>query len=181
MSNNIKVYLICGKARTGKNTVAKLIRKKLETEGHKVCEIQIMRTVKSYIKDYFNWDGRDETKPRKLLQEMGTELIRQQMDMPNFHLDRLTDDIKVLSNFFDTFIVDDIRLKEEITTMKERFNDTTVILVEKNNIINNLTVEEQKHSTENDLNDFKDYDYKIINDEIESLDININNILFGGK
>lgn len=181
MSNNIKVYLICGKARTGKNTIAKLIREKLEKEGHKVCEIQIMRTVKSYVKDYFNWDGRDETKPRKLLQEMGTELIRQQMNMPNFHLDRLTDDIKVLSNFFDTFIVDDIRLKEEINTIKERFSDTTVILVEKNNIINNLTEEEQKHSTENDLNDFYDYDCKINNDNYELLDSEIDSVLFGGK
>lgn len=45
------------------------------------------------------------------------------MNMPNFHIDHLTDDIKVLSNFFDIFIVNDIRLPEEIEILKSRFQN----------------------------------------------------------
>lgn len=178
--NEIKIYLICGKARTGKNTIAKMIKEKLS--NHKVCEIQIMRTLKGYLKDYFGWDGRDETKPRTLLQQMGTELIRQEMNMPNFHIDRLTDDIKVLSNYFDTFIVDDIRLKEEIKEIKNRFNNVVVIYVNKENNENyNLTESEKNHITENDLLDFDSYDYKIENDNINNLEETIDNIIKGGN
>ena len=176
--NNIKIYLICGKARTGKNTIAKLIKSKLEQANHKVCEIQIMRTLKGYLKDYFGWDGKEETKPRTLLQQMGTELIRIDMNMPNFHIDRLTDDIKILSNYYDTFIVDDIRLKVEIEELKKRFSNVVVIVVNKENNINyDLKDDEKNHITENDLNDFDKYDYKIENNNINELNSIVDSIL----
>ena len=82
-----------------------------------------MKTLKGYLKDYFGWDGLEDTKPRKMLQELGTDIIREKMNMPNFHIDHLTDDIKVLSNFFDIFIVNDIRLPEEIEILKSRFQN----------------------------------------------------------
>ena len=76
MIDDIKVYLICGKARSGKDTIAAILKEKLENNNYKVCTIQIMRTLKGYLKDYFDWDGSEENKPRTLLQTMGTELIR---------------------------------------------------------------------------------------------------------
>ena len=181
MNDNIKIYLICGKARTGKNTVGSFIKAELEKTDHKVCEIQIMRTLKGYLKDYFNWNGKEETKPRELLQRMGTELIRGEMNMPLFHIDRLTEDIKVLSNFYDVFIVDDIRLKNEIMEIRKRFKNVKVILVEKENIDNGLTFEQQNHSTERDLEDFSDYDCKIINsDDIKLLHDEVSKLILGG-
>lgn len=92
--NDKKIYLISGKARTGKGTVSKIIKEEYEKRNLKVCEIQIMRTLKGYLKDYFGWDGLEDTKPRKMLQELGTDIIREKMNMPNFHIDHLTDDIK---------------------------------------------------------------------------------------
>ena len=41
-----------------------------------------MRPLKEYLKDYFGWDGSEETKPREALQQMGTELIREEMHKP---------------------------------------------------------------------------------------------------
>ena len=42
MNEDIKIFLICGKARTGKNTVGSILKEKIELSGNKVCEIQII-------------------------------------------------------------------------------------------------------------------------------------------
>ena len=177
MLDNIKVYLICGKARSGKDTAAEILKEKLEAKNYKVCTIQIMRTLKGYLKDYFDWDGREETKPRTLLQQMGTELIREKLNMPNFHIDRLTEDIKVLSNYFNVFIVDDIRLVQEIEEIKKRFTNVTSIGVEKENYISPLEESQERHITEHDLDNYDDYDYKIINRTKEDLELEVNKIV----
>lgn len=177
MIDDIKVYLICGKARSGKDTAADIIKEKLTDSGYKVCNIQIMRTLKGYLKDYFNWDGSEENKPRRLLQNMGTELIREKLNMPNFHIDRLTEDIKVLSNYFEVFIVDDIRLVSEIEEIKRRFNNVTSIGIEKENYISPLSESEEKHITEHDLDNYDKFDYKIINSTKELLEEEITRII----
>ena len=177
MLDNIKVYLICGKARSGKDTAAEILKEKLEKNNYKVCTIQIMRTLKGYLKDYFGWDGTEETKPRTLLQQMGTELIREELNMPNFHIDRLTEDIKILSNYFNVFIVDDIRLVNEIEEIKRRFNNVTSIGVEKENYVSPLEESQERHITEHDLDNYDNYDYKIINRTREDLEHEVEKII----
>lgn len=177
--DNIKVYLLCGKARCGKDTVGNIIKEYLENKNHKVCEIQVMRTLKGYLKDYFNWDGKEETKPRKLLQQMGYDVIRE--SNPNFHLDRLIEDINVLSKYFDTFTVNDIRLPYEIDYLRKKFNNITVIGIVKENYVSPLDEIEEKHITEHALDDYNDYDYKIINNDIDKLKQDVRSILEGGK
>ena len=89
MKDKILIFLISGRARNGKGTVSKLLKEKLEEKNFKVCEIQVMRTLKGYLKDYFDWDGTEETKPRKMLQQIGTDIIREKMNKEYFHIDRL--------------------------------------------------------------------------------------------
>ena len=167
--NDKKIYLISGKARTGKGTVSKIIKEEYEKRNLKVCEIQIMKTLKGYLKDYFGWDGLEDTKPRKMLQELGTDIIREKMNMPNFHIDHLTDDIKVLSNFFDIFIVNDIRLPEEIEILKSRFQHVVSIHVVRDNYVSPLNGSEQTHITELALDHYKNFDYKIVNSSLTEL------------
>ena len=52
-----------------------------------------------YIKDYFGWDGSEETKPRELLQNLGVELIKTHID-DSMLVRRMVEDIKVYSYFF---------------------------------------------------------------------------------
>lgn len=164
------IYLIAGKGRSGKNTLGKLIRKELEKRGKKVCEIELMRTLKGYCKDYFGWDGNDETKPRDLLQQFGTEIIREKMNKPLFHINRLKEDIEVLSNFFDDFIVDDVRFPMEIEKIKEYFDDTIAIHIEREEYPeNSMTEEQRKHITETALDGYQQYDKWIQNTTLEKL------------
>lgn len=163
------IFLVSGRAQNGKGTLSKILKEKLEEKDLKVCEIQIMRTLKSYLKDYFNWDGNEETKPRKMLQEIGTDIIRNKMGLTYFHIDRLTEDIKVLSNFFNVFIVNDIRLPLEIETLKERFSNVISINITRPDYISPLEASEQVHITELALNDYKKFDYEVVNSSLNDL------------
>lgn len=171
----MKIYLICGKARSGKDTVASIIEKEL-SDTNKVCRIGLTRTLKGYIKDYFGWDGNEDTKPRTLLQEMGQDIIK---DNINFHIDRLCEDINVLSKYFDVFVVSDIRLIHEIEEIRNRFDNVTVIGVIKENYVSPLSIDEEKHITEHDLDNYDDYDYKVINKDLEGLEKEVKEIIGG--
>lgn len=177
MKDNILLFLISGRARNGKGTVSKILKEKLEDMNFKVCEIQVMRTLKGYLKDYFGWDGTEEAKPRKVLQQIGTDIIREKMDKPYFHIDRLTEDINVLANFFNVFIINDIRLPLEIETLKERYNNVICINVTRKDYVSPLDVSEQVHITELALNDYKKFDYELVNSSLNGLEDDIIKII----
>lgn len=177
MENRILIFLISGRARNGKGTAGKILKEKLENKNFKVCEIQFMRTLKGYLKDYFGWDGSEETKPRKMLQEIGTDIIREKLNKPYFHIDRLCEDIEVLSNFFNVFIVSDVRLPIEIETLKERFDNVISINVTREDYVSPLEVSEQVHITELALNDYKKFDYELVNSSLNWLEDDIIKII----
>lgn len=177
MENRILIFLISGRARNGKGTASKILKEKLENKNFKVCEIQFMRTLKGYLKDYFGWDGSEETKPRKMLQEIGTDIIREKLNKPYFHIDRLCEDIEVLSNFFNVFIVSDVRLPIEIETLKERFDNVISINVTREDYVSPLEVSEQVHITELALNDYKKFDYELVNSSLNGLEDDIIKII----
>lgn len=52
--------------------------------------------IKEYAKRISDWDGNDETKPRTLLQVLGTDIIRNTID-DKFFINRTIEDIKVYS------------------------------------------------------------------------------------
>ena len=171
----MQIILIGGKARSGKSTIANFMVEELKKQGKKPCELQIGQYIKYYAMKYFNWDGKEETKPRSLLQELGTEVIRNKID-PDFHIDRLIQDIEVLSYFYDTFIVSDVRMPVEIEKPKTKFdNVVTLKMVRESDELNS---KEQKHVTETALDSYEGFDYIINNDKtLEDLEIKAKDIL----
>lgn len=158
----MKIILIGGKARSGKDTLADYLYEKLKEQGRKPCKLQVSQYIKYYAIKYFGWDGKEETKPRDLLINLGTEIIRNKIDQ-NFHINRLIEDIKVLSYFFDTFIVSDIRLPIEIEKTKQEFKNVISIKLERP--YTELAEKEQKHITETGLDNYNNFDYVIKNDK----------------
>ncbi|MBE6147020.1 MAG: hypothetical protein E7168_01650 [Firmicutes bacterium] len=165
----MKLYLISGRAQNGKDTMSQMMAKEYENRGYKVCFIQLMHPLKEYLKAYFGWDGSEETKPRESLQKMGTELIRLKLNKPTFFIDRLIEDIEILENFFDVFMVTDVRLPLEIEKLKERFPNAVSINITRLGYETNLTNDEQRHYTEIALNGYEKFDYEIINTSLEQL------------
>ena len=109
----MKIYVIGGKAKTGKTTFGNYLREELKDYGYRPCVMHITTPLYEYARDYFDWDGNENTKPREFLQKMGIEIIKEKLGKDNFLLDRITEDIYVFIEFFDTFIITDARLIKE--------------------------------------------------------------------
>jgi hypothetical protein len=173
----MKVFTVSGKARHGKSTVGEFIKEYYESKGHKVCVIAFARHIKAYAKEFFGWDGREETKPRDFLNEIGTDLIRIKMGRQMFHINRTVEDIEVLSHYFDVFIVADARVVLEVETMKEKFNAIN-IRVERPNFESDLTSEQKNYCNETALDNYDKFDYYIENDgTLEDLKDKVNDLL----
>lgn len=171
----MQIILIGGKARSGKDTIADFMSDLLEKEGKKVCKIQIGQYIKYYATRYFGWDGKEESKPRDLLMKLGTEIIREKID-PDFHIDRLIQDIRVLSYFYDYFIVSDVRLPNEIEKPKSNFENVVTIKMERYS--DELNSIQKKHITEIALDEYDGFDFVVNNDgSLEELEEKAKDIL----
>ena len=153
----MKIIMIGGKARSGKDTFASFLANNMNS---KVCILQISSYIKYYAIKYFGWDGEEETKPRDLLNKIGTEIIRDKID-PDFHINRLIEDIKVLSYFYDTCIVSDVRFPSEIEKVKNEFSScVSVKLVRDSSVLTEL---QKNHVSETALDDYDKFDFIIDN------------------
>lgn len=170
----MKVIIICGKARSGKDTVAKYINEIYENK--KVLNLQYSSYIKEYAKKISTWDGNEETKPRQLLQELGT-IIKTKINN-NFFVNKIIDDIKVYSLYFDIITISDARYEIEIETPKKQIDNVISIHVIRPNFDNGLNNIENNHPTEIELDNYNKFDYEIINDgSLEQLKIKVEKIL----
>lgn len=162
-NKNPKIIIIAGKARAGKDTTAGYLKEIYESHGKKVLNIQYSSYIKEYAKKISNWDGSEETKPRALLQQLGTDIIRTKID-ELFFTKKIIDDLKVYSFFFDVITISDARFKIEIDEPRKVFNSIIALHIERPNFDNGLTMEQKKHRSEIDLDDYQNFNYEIIND-----------------
>ena len=138
-----KIFLLAGKARTGKDTVASEIVKYYENKQKKVVRLGFSDYIKGYAMKISAWNGEDETKPR---------------------------DLFVYSYFFDVIVISGARFPNELDIPKNKFKNVTIIKMERPNYQNNLTEKQKKHITEHSLEDYQNYDYLLVNNEnIEEL------------
>ena len=158
----MKIFVIAGKARHGKDTVAGYI-KDYYSENKKVINLAYGSYIKEYAKKISDWDGSEETKPRELLQELGTEVIRQKIDK-DFFVKRICEDILVYSYYFDIITISDARFPDEIEWPKSKFENVISIKVVRDGYDTVLSKKEQKHLTEVALDEYNNYDYVIHND-----------------
>ncbi len=174
----LKIFMISGKARHGKDTAGSFLRTYYENRGYKCCTMHLSTPLKEYAEHYFGWDPKTEEKPRELLQKLGQEIIREDLQKPYFLINRLTEDIEILSHFFQVFLVTDVRLPLEIDTIKKRFSDVVSIhIVRPNFETKELTEEENQHVTEHALESYTGFDYQITNLTLEKLDKDMESII----
>ena len=85
----MKIFVIGGKAKCGKNTFGEYLREELKDYGYKPCVMHITGPLYEYARNYFDWNGDYDEKPREFLQKMGFEIIREKLGKKHFLLDRL--------------------------------------------------------------------------------------------
>ena len=91
----MKIYVIGGKAKSGKTTFGEYLREELKEYGYKPCVMHITEPLYTYAREYFSWNGQDADKPREFLQKMGFEIIREKLGKKKFLLNRLFEDIEI--------------------------------------------------------------------------------------
>lgn len=154
------IYIFAGKARHGKDTCASIIS---EIYGSKCTNLSFAYSLKDYAKRISDWDGSDENKPRELLQILGTNIIRKNIN-EDFFVNRMVEDIKVFGYFYDVLTISDARFKNEIESIRKNFERVVVVRVNRPDFDNGLTPEQKNHPTEIDLDDYDNYDYVVEND-----------------
>ena len=165
----MKIFVIGGKAKCGKSTFGKYLREELKDYGYRPCVMHITEPLYSYARNYFQWNGNEDDKPREFLQKMGIEIIKEKMGKKDFLLNRLYEDIDILSNFFDSFIITDARLINEFKSIKEKYPEVVTIKLERNNYDDDLTDEERSHITESEIDNYEEFDYIIENRGLDDL------------
>lgn len=165
----MKIYVIAGKAKCGKTTFGNYLREELKQYGYKPCVMQITDPLYRYASNYFDWDPNCDDKPREFLQRMGIEVIQEKLGKKTFLLDRINEDIEILKEFFDVFIITDARFPEEIKFFKEKCDHVCSIKLLRNDYDDNLTEDERNHITETAMNNFEGFDYILENESLESL------------
>ena len=175
---NPKIYLMCGKAKHGKDTFSAYLKEEYEKNNKKVIVTQLSKYIKYYAREMTGWNLSEEDKPRELLQQLGTGVIREYLKKDDLFINRMIEDIEVFSCFYDAIIISDVRLKKEIIDLKREFPELLTIYIHRPNFDNGLKEEEKKHFTEVDLDDYNKFDYYLINDSsIEKLKDKVLNLI----
>ena len=158
----MKVFIVAGKAGSGKSEVAKFINEyyiyKLDT-----CVVtQYSKYLKNFAVELTEWDGISENKPRQFLQEFGSKIRAYNSE---FFTNRMLEDINIyeLAGIHNV-IISNARMPEEIEVLKNNLDNVYSIYVENQFSQSKLTIEEQSHITEVALDNYNDFDYTIAND-----------------
>ena len=163
------IILIAGRARSGKSVLAEYLKKECENQNKKVIISPYTKYLKHYIEEITNQKINEENKPRDLLQQISSKIIKGNLGKQNFFIDRQIEDIEIYSYFTDVILIPDVRFPDEIKTIKEKFNNVVSIGVIRKNYISTLTKEQLEDITETALNDYHDYDFEIENTEKTNL------------
>jgi len=169
MENKAKLYIISGKARHGKDTFSGYLKEAYEENGKKLIVTQLSKYIKYYAREMTGWNLTEEDKPRQLLQELGTSVIREKLGKEDLFIKRIIDDVEVFSCFYDAIVVSDVRLRKEIEDLRKAFPDLISIHIERPDFDNGLTEEQKRHKTEIDLDGYDNFDVKIINTTLDKL------------
>lgn len=147
----MKFILISGKAGSGKDTVAKYMKKELELRGKTVLVTHFADAVKYVCKEYFKWNGEKDEAGRSLLQEVGTEIYRSAYENYWVDLVIMAACASTMKFDWDYVLVPDARFKNEVTRPREFGLDVMHVNVVRPELKSALTEEQQIHSSENDL------------------------------
>ena len=169
----MRIFIIGGKAGSGKNLIAKMIKDYYDEIGNKSVITEYSKYLKLFAKEMINWNY-EPPKPRKFLQDLGME-IRSDIDA-NFLINRMKQDLLVYERYFDNVIISDARFIEELEDIKKSYENVyTIHLI--SHIDNNLKEEKKNHISELSLDYYHTADYNIDINNLEELQNEVKKIL----
>ena len=170
-----KTIVISGKAEAGKTSVANLLKDYFENNNKRVCIIPYAKYLIFIAKEYFGWNGTKDKENRELLQQLGSDVARTKNI--DYWVDTVISFTETFEDFFDIFIVDDCRYRNEVEKWKEKEVPIITIRVERLNFKNHLTPKQQLHPSETSLDNFN-FDYIIKSESgLDNLEREVNKFI----
>ena len=174
----MRIFLIAGKAGSGKGEVAKIIKEYYIYKLEKCVITEYSKPLKKFAQELTDWDGNPNTKPRKYLQDLGDQIRK--IDNKYF-INKMLDDLKIYETLVDNVVISDVRMPDEIEDIKLNYDNVYSICVENQFSESKLSVEEQSHITETALEDYAEFDYILANDTYDNLKDKVFKFLEGIK
>ena len=170
-----QIFLISGKARSGKDSTANFLKEKL---NGKTLILHNADFLKMIAQKYMGWDGTKDDHARTLLQWLGTDRVRIELNKPLFWVEKVCDAIEIVEDKYDYFCVPDCRFVNEVYLPKARFPRlATSINIIRNNFDNGLTEKQKNHPSETSLDNFN-FDYVIRSESgLDKLEIEVDKFL----
>ena len=141
-----------GKARSGKDTAAKMVLKKYTGATFAFAD-----DIKKIAYNHFGWHGEKDELGRKLLQDIGTTGRNYDRDIwANKTVDRIQE-WSLQSSDNQLAVVTDTRYPNEIQRIKHEFSDVVTIRITRD------SVKKLKHPSETALDQWTDWDYLVEN------------------
>mgnify|MGYP004471739267 FL=1 len=156
----MRIILVSGSARFGKDSAAFMMKELLEKQQKRVLIIHYADNLKLFAKNYFGWSGQKDLEGRKLLQWLGTDVVRKNYE--DTWVDMVVALLKGIKTLYDYVIIPDVRFPNEIDKMCDNFDCVTVRII-RPNFDNGLTEEQKNHPSETALNNYP-MEYELIND-----------------
>lgn len=161
MDKRYLVVAVSGKAGTGKDTFASLLRDELGKLGVATKHISFAKPLKDMAQKYFPFCDVVTKDPvsRQTLQGLGT-LVREEFDQ-NYWVQLALDTIKITPEF-TVYTITDLRYKNEAEHLIYILNEN-VVLCRMVGRDTSLEGDAAQHQSETDLDDFEEFDTYIHN------------------
>ena len=171
----IKIISIAGSANHGKDTFAGGLKYYLEDKGKSVLIIHFADILKFYCKQYFGWDGNKDSDGRKLLQNVGTDIVRSKH--PDFWVEEVYRFIDIFNDEFDYFLIPDFRFRNEAEYFIERRMPVLTVRINRINFQSPLSEEQRNHLSEIALDNYV-FDYVVnVGEGLDKLQIEVDRFI----
>lgn len=163
----MRILTLSAHAQNGKDTIAEILKRKLELKNNKVLIFHYASYLKYLCREYFSWDGNKDEKGRTILQYVGTEIVRTRQ--PDFWVETAIRFFDLFGEDYDYIIIGDCRFLNEIEYLKNKYSWVRCLHIERKNFENTLTEEQRNHPSETSLDNYN-FDYYLYPEEgIEEL------------
>jgi len=109
-----------GKARAGKEAVARMLKDELEHNKKRVLITHYADPLKQVCRNWFGWDGRMDAEGRSFLQYVGTDIVRSRR--PDFWVDFTLGLLSMMGDEWDYVIIPDCRHPNELDLERYGFH-----------------------------------------------------------
>lgn len=150
----MKIICISGKAHSGKDTAAVMIKRTLENNGCSVLVTHFADLLKYVCRAYFDWDGKKDDVGRSLLQYVGTNRVRA-VD-PDFWVSFVAKLLKIFHDEWDYVIIPDCRFPNEYEYLRDSGfgGDVHLVRIERPEDDGGLTAVQVRHPSETAMDSY---------------------------